>query len=77
MLPGLFVAAAERARRAGFDGVELHFAHAYTMASFLSSLNDRTDGYGGSLEGRLRLPLEVSRAVRAASTAISSSAAGC
>src|SRR3984885_5584698 len=58
ILPGLFVAAAERARRAGFDGVELHFAHAYTMASFLSGLNDRADGYGGSLEGRLRLPLE-------------------
>jgi 2,4-dienoyl-CoA reductase-like NADH-dependent reductase (Old Yellow Enzyme family) len=64
VLPGLFVAATERARRAGFDGVELHFAHAYTMASFLSGLNDRTDGYGGSLEGRLRLPLEVTRAVR-------------
>lgn len=64
-LPPLFAAAAERARRAGFDGVELHYAHAYTMASFLSATNDRPDGYGGSLEGRLRLPSEVYRAVRA------------
>src|SRR5256885_8221740 len=50
--------------RAGFDGVELHFAHAYTMASFLSALNTRTDGYGGPREQRVRLPLEVYRAVR-------------
>ena len=64
ILPGLFAAAAERAAEAGFDGVELHFAHAYTMASFLSRLNTRNDGYGGSLEGRLRLPLEVIAAVR-------------
>ncbi|MCB9834256.1 MAG: NADH:flavin oxidoreductase [Planctomycetes bacterium] len=63
-LPGLFAAAAARAREAGFDGVELHYAHAYTMASFLSRLNDRSDGYGGSPEGRLRLPLEVFAAVR-------------
>ena len=64
LLPGLFAAAAERAFRAGFDGVELHFAHAYTMASFLSALNTRDDGYGATLEGRLRLPLEVIGAVR-------------
>jgi 2,4-dienoyl-CoA reductase-like NADH-dependent reductase (Old Yellow Enzyme family) len=64
ILPGLFAAAAERARRAGFDGVELHFAHAYTMASFLSARNTREDGYGGSREGRIRLPLEVLQAVR-------------
>jgi 2,4-dienoyl-CoA reductase-like NADH-dependent reductase (Old Yellow Enzyme family) len=64
-LPGLFADAAARAREAGFDGVELHFAHAYTMASFLSRTNDRDDGYGGSPEGRLRLPLEVIAAVRA------------
>lgn len=63
-LPGLFSAAARRARRCGFDGVELHYAHAYTMASFLSRLNDRSDGYGGSPEARLRLPLEVLAAVR-------------
>jgi 2,4-dienoyl-CoA reductase-like NADH-dependent reductase (Old Yellow Enzyme family) len=65
-LPGVFAQAASRARDAGFDGVELHYAHAYTMASFLSRLNDRTDGYGGSLEGRVRLPLEVYHAVRRA-----------
>jgi len=63
-LPGLFAAAAGRAERAGFDGVELHYAHAYTMASFLSALNTRTDGYGGTREGRVRLPLEVFAAVR-------------
>ena len=66
VLPGLFADAAVRARSVGFDGVELHFAHAYTMASFLSARNDRADGYGGSLEGRLRLPREVLRAVRGA-----------
>jgi 2,4-dienoyl-CoA reductase-like NADH-dependent reductase (Old Yellow Enzyme family) len=64
-LPGLFAAAARRARESGFDGVELHYAHAYTMASFLSATNTRTDGYGGVLDHRLRLPLEVYRAVRA------------
>ncbi|HEX8559772.1 MAG TPA: hypothetical protein VF668_16880 [Pyrinomonadaceae bacterium] len=63
-LPGLFAAAARRAREAGFDGVELHYAHAYTMASFLSRRNDRGDGYGGSPAARARLPLEVYRAVR-------------
>ena len=66
ILPALFAQAAVRARRAGFDGVELHYAHAYTMASFLSATNDRDDGYGGSREARLRLPLEVHAAVRAA-----------
>jgi 2,4-dienoyl-CoA reductase-like NADH-dependent reductase (Old Yellow Enzyme family) len=64
VLPPLFAAAAGRAVEAGFDGVELHFAHAYTMASFLSRTNTREDGYGGSVEGRLRLPLEVIEAVR-------------
>ena len=63
-LPNLFAAAAARAKAAGFDGVELHFAHAYTMASFLSALNTRADGYGGSREQRVRLPLEVFAAVR-------------
>ncbi|MEP4378800.1 MAG: NADH:flavin oxidoreductase [Alphaproteobacteria bacterium] len=66
VLPGLFADAARRARDAGFDGVELHYAHAYTMASFLSALNNRGDGYGGSREDRARLPLEVYAAVRAA-----------
>lgn len=63
-LPPLFAAAARRAREAGFDGVELHYAHAYTMASFLSARNTRDDGYGGPREHRVRLPLEVYRAVR-------------
>jgi 2,4-dienoyl-CoA reductase-like NADH-dependent reductase (Old Yellow Enzyme family) len=64
VLPDIFAAAAARARVAGFDGVELHYAHAYTMAGFLSALNDRDDGYGGARENRLRLPLEVFQAVR-------------
>jgi 2,4-dienoyl-CoA reductase-like NADH-dependent reductase (Old Yellow Enzyme family) len=63
-LPPLFADAARRAREAGFDGVELHYAHAYTMASFLSRLNSRDDGYGGDLAGRVRLPLEVFSRVR-------------
>jgi 2,4-dienoyl-CoA reductase-like NADH-dependent reductase (Old Yellow Enzyme family) len=63
-LPTIFSAAAQRARLAGFDGVELHYAHAYTMAGFLSAQNDRTDGYGGSRENRVRLPIEVFREVR-------------
>ncbi len=63
-LPAIFAAAAERACEAGFDGVELHYAHAYTMAGFLSAQNDRDDGYGGSRENRVRLPLEVYREVR-------------
>ena len=66
LLPDLFAAAVVRARAAGFDGIELHYAHAYTMASFLSPTNTRTDGYGGDRDGRLRLPLEVYAAVRAA-----------
>ena len=64
VLPDLFAQAARRAKEAGFDGVELHYAHAYTMASFLSRLNDRDDGYGGARENRARLPLEVYRRVR-------------
>jgi len=63
-LPAIFGAAANRAREAGFHGVELHYAHAYTMAGFLSAQNDRADGYGGSRENRVRLPLEVYREVR-------------
>ena len=62
-----FVAAAQRADRAGFDILELHMAHGYLLSSFLSPKgNHRTDEYGGSLENRMRLPLEVFDAVRAA-----------
>ncbi|HVH44040.1 MAG TPA: NADH:flavin oxidoreductase [Labilithrix sp.] len=57
-------AAAVRARECGFDGVELHMAHAYTLASFLSRVNPRKDDYGGSLANRLRLPLRVVKHVR-------------
>jgi dimethylglycine catabolism A len=64
VLPGLFAGAALRAEKAGFDGVELHYAHAYTMASFLSRTNAREDGYGGARENRVRLPLEVFAEVR-------------
>ena len=66
VLPAAFAGAARRARDAGFDGVELHYAHAYTMASFLSATNTRTDGYGGSRDNRVRLSLEVYQAARAA-----------
>jgi len=62
----LFAQAAARAKAAGFDGVELHMAHAYTLASFLSRRNRRRDEWGGSLENRLRAPTQVLRAVRAA-----------
>ncbi len=65
-LPGLFASAATRAKNAGFDGIELHYAHAYTMASFLSKRNTRSDNYGGSRTNRLRLPLKVYDAVREA-----------
>jgi len=68
VLPEVFAAAARRAERAGFDGVELHYAHAYTLASFLSALNDRDDGYGGTRANRARLPIEVYQAVRGAVT---------
>ena len=62
-----FAAAARRADAAGFDIVELHSAHGYLLHTFLSPVsNDRTDSYGGSLENRMRFPLEVVRAVRAA-----------
>jgi 2,4-dienoyl-CoA reductase-like NADH-dependent reductase (Old Yellow Enzyme family) len=63
-LPVLFAEAAQRAEQAGFDGVELHYAHAYTMASFLSRTNTREDKYGGSQENRVRLPLEVFHKLR-------------
>ncbi len=62
-----FVQAALRAQRIGFDVIELHAAHGYLMHQFLSPLaNQRTDAYGGSLQNRMRFPLEVFDAVRAA-----------
>lgn len=62
-----FVAATERAERAGFDMLELHCAHGYLLASFLSPLtNHRTDAYGGTVQNRLRFPLDVFSAMRAA-----------
>ncbi|MHC5210944.1 MAG: bifunctional salicylyl-CoA 5-hydroxylase/oxidoreductase [Planctomycetota bacterium] len=62
-----FVAATGRADRVGFDLIELHMAHGYLLSSFLSPLsNRRADEYGGSLEHRMRYPLEVFDAVRAA-----------
>jgi 2,4-dienoyl-CoA reductase-like NADH-dependent reductase (Old Yellow Enzyme family) len=65
-VPGQFGAAARRALDAGFDAVELHFAHGYLVHEFLSPLsNGRTDAYGGSFDGRTRLALEIVDAVRA------------
>ena len=60
-----FVRAAQMAQRAGFDWLELHYAHGYLMSAFITPLtNKRTDEYGGTLENRMRFPLEVFRAVR-------------
>ncbi|MBO0743012.1 MAG: NADH:flavin oxidoreductase/NADH oxidase, partial [Hyphomicrobiaceae bacterium] len=61
-----FVAAARRAMRLGLDAIELHSAHGYLLHQFLSPIsNKRTDQYGGSLENRMRFPLEVFEAIRA------------
>jgi len=66
-LPRSFADAAERAARLGFDAIEIHMAHGYLLHQFLSPLsNRRSDGYGGSFDRRVRLPLEVLVAVRAA-----------
>ncbi len=66
-IAGEFAAGAARADEAGFDVLELHCAHGYLLSSFISPLtNHRRDAYGGSLAGRLRFPLEVFAAVRAA-----------
>jgi len=60
-----FIAAAGRAYRAGFDGVELHCAHGFTLADFLSRLsNHRRDDYGGSVEGRCRTVVEIIKGIR-------------
>ena len=60
-----FVQATQRAERAGFDMLELHCAHGYLLASFLSPLtNQRADDYGGTIENRMRFPLEVFAAIR-------------
>lgn len=62
-----FVKATERAARIGFDAIEVHSAHGYLLHSFLSPLsNQRDDAYGGNLENRMRFPLEVFEAMRAA-----------
>ncbi|CAM5494817.1 NADPH dehydrogenase OS=Afipia felis OX=1035 GN=namA PE=4 SV=1 [Afipia felis] len=62
-----FIRAAKRAARLGLDGIELHAAHGYLLHQFLSPLsNARADQYGGSLENRMRFPLEIYDAVRAA-----------
>jgi anthraniloyl-CoA monooxygenase len=67
MVRDQFVSSVEMANRAGFDMIELHAAHGYLISSFISPMsNKRDDEYGGSLENRMRYPLEVARAMRAA-----------
>jgi len=66
MVRDQFVASAQMADRTGFDMLELHCAHGYLLSSFITQLtNQRTDDYGGSLENRMRYPLEIFAAVRA------------
>src|SRR5688572_28412553 len=65
-IKGQFVASTEMAARCGFDMLEIHAAHGYLLSSFITPItNHRTDEYGGSLENRLRYPLEIFQAVRA------------
>ena len=67
MVRDQFVAATRMALEAGFDMIELHAAHGYLISSFITPVsNRRSDAYGGSLENRMRFPLEVARAMRAA-----------
>jgi 2,4-dienoyl-CoA reductase (NADPH2) len=67
MVKQQFVKAAERALQAGFRIIELHAAHGYLLHEFLSPIsNRRTDDFGGSLENRMRFPLQVARALRSA-----------
>ena len=67
VLADAFAAAAERAREAGFDGVQIHSAHGYLLSQFLSPIfNRRTDAYGGSIENRSRIHLDILAAIRAA-----------
>jgi len=68
-VPDKFAEGTKRTEKAGFDGLELHYAHGYLMTSFISPYtNKRTDEYGGSLENRMRLPLETLRACREAAS---------
>ena len=65
MVRDQFVKSAEMAERAGFDMLEIHMAHGYLLSSFITPLtNKRSDEYGGSLENRMRYPLEIYHAVR-------------
>ena len=67
MLSHMYIYAAERAKRAGFDGVQLHCAHGFLLSEFVDPYyNHRTDEYGGCVENRMRLPLEIIRGIKSA-----------
>jgi 2,4-dienoyl-CoA reductase-like NADH-dependent reductase (Old Yellow Enzyme family) len=73
-----FIAAAQRAEKAGFDGVELHGAHGYIICQFLSpEINRRADRYGGSLENRSRILFDIVEGIRQRCRPGSSSTASC